>query len=300
MRLLCRLLPLLVLAGPAPALAAAPVSGRLASPAGQLPALTVFAWSLSGAKLYSVTTDAGQATFALKLPAGRYFVFAAPLDPAAPAVYGAYTEHAACAGDAGRGGCAGHALKVLAVGRRAAPVVELTDWYLDDAITQQLDAILGRRSAGAPAEAELGAPRFSEYPAIVTTQARASALAGGDEPRIEHDREPLAAALASPVNFAGRTVLVRLGCGAGCESVALVDAPTGRVAYPVSLAQLPPAGACAPAEVLRFRRDSRLLTVTGASEHGRVTRYFVWDPERGALKLIASLSSAVEGCAAAR
>jgi hypothetical protein len=289
----------LLLLGLAPALAA-PVNGRLASPAGALPPLTVFAWSLAGAKLYSVTTDAGQTAFTLKLPPGRYYVFAAPLDPGAPPVYGAYTEFAACAREGARGDCTHHGLKVLTVDRRPAPAVELTDWYLDDAVTQQLDRILGRPVSARPDESALAAPRFSEYPAAAAGAARAAALAGGDEPRVERDREALTAALVSNFNFAGRAVLVRIGCGAGCESVALVDLPTGRVAYPVSLAQLPAASGCAPGEVLQFRRDSRLLTVTGATEHGRVTRYFTWDAERGALKLVASLTSALEDCAAQR
>jgi hypothetical protein len=299
MRLCPRLSSLaLALLGLAPSVLAAPVSGRLASPAG---ALTVFAWSLAGAKLYSVTTGAGQAAFTLNLPRGRYYVFAAPLDPGAPPVYGAYTEFAACAREGARADCTRHGLKTLSVGRRPAPTVELTDWYLDDAVTRQLDRILGRPAGAMPGESELAAPKFSEYPAAAASGARATELASGDEPRVERDREPLTAALASNFNFAGRTVLVRIGCGAGCEAVALVDLPTGRVAYPVSLAQLPPASGCAPAEVLQFRRDSRLLTVTGASERGRLTRYFVWDPELGALKLIASLSSTADSrCAAGR
>jgi len=284
-----------------PALAAAaPVVGRLASPAGAVPALTVYAWSLTGAKLISITTEAGQASYSMELPAGRYYVFAAPLDPGAPPVYGAYTEFAACTHDA-HGGCAQHGLKPLVVARRAVQGVDITDWYLDDAATHELDGILERTEAGTPAESELAAPRFSEYPAAPSTAPRATALAAGSDPRIERDRELLAAALASNANFAGRTVLVRIGCGDGCETVAFVDAPSGRVAYPELLARLPPAPACAAGGPLQFRRDSRLLLVTGVSANQRVTRYFAWDPESGQLRLVASLASVLEErCAPAR
>ncbi len=276
-----------------------PVAGHLTSPTGTLPALTVYAWSLAGAKLHSVTTQIGQASFSLDLPPGRYYVFAAPLDPLAPAIYGAYTEFAECTHDAPRAACAEHGLRVLVVGRRALAGIDLTDWYLDDAVTRELDTILDRPAA--PGESELAAPKFSEYPASAYAGARATTLAAGDEARLERDREPLTAALASNFNFAGRTVLVRIGCGDACETVALVDVATGRVAYPVLLSTLPPAPPCASGGALQFRRDSRLLTVTGISGTQQVTRYFAWDAEGGALRLVASLARPLdERCATSR
>ena len=54
---------------------ASPVSGRIATPAApaaSLPALTLYAWSLTAAKLYSVTTASGQASFTIDVPPGRY------------------------------------------------------------------------------------------------------------------------------------------------------------------------------------------------------------------------------------
>ena len=220
-------LALAALALGAAAASAAPVSGRLASPAGTLPALTVFAWSLAGDKLYSITTDSGQVAFTLDLPPGRYYVFAAPVDPGAPAIYGAYTEFAACSHDGARAGCSAHGLLTLLVKKRPVHDVDLTDWYLDDAVTRELDRILGRPVGATPAEAELA------------------------------------------------------------------DLPTGRVAYPAALAQLPPDSACTPNGALQFRRDSRLLTVTGTNARERITRYFVWDAEPGTLRLVASLASAL-------
>lgn len=278
---------------------AIPVTGRLGSPAGKVPALTVYAWSLEGAKLHSVTTEPGQATFGMDLPSGRYYVFAAPLDPGAPPVYGAYTEYAACIHETPTLRCLAHGLKPLVVGKRAGAPIDLSDWYLEDSVTQELDRILGRPEGGQMPEAELAAPKFSEYPAALFQGARAGALVQGEEPRVEHDREPLTAALESRANFAGRTVLVRIGCGDGCETIALVDVPSGRVAYPAPLAAVPTTIPCSGAAPLKFRRDSRLLTVTNDTGGTRLTRYFLWDADAGVLKLVASLGSTVEEpCAA--
>ncbi|HXQ32093.1 MAG TPA: hypothetical protein VN790_09040 [Steroidobacteraceae bacterium] len=276
--------------------AASPVSGRVAAPAapaGSLPALTLYAWSLTGAKLYSMTTASGQASFAIDLPPGRYYLFATPADPGAPAIYGAYTEYAACARSHPPADCPQHGLRTLTVGGSKVDGVELTDWYLDDAVSRELDQILGQPDGGEPGEAELAAPKFSEYPAPPYLAARAAALAGDGDARIERDREALTAALANPANFAGRMVLLRIGCGSGCESVAFVDLASGRIAYPAALATLPPRTACTDRGPLKFRRDSRLLTVTGQEGDQLMTRYFVWDADSGTLRRVASLASAV-------
>ncbi len=276
--------------------AAAPVAGRLGTPTGVLPALTLYAWSLTGAQLYSVTTEAGQSGFALDLPRGRYWLFATPADPGAPPLYGAYTGFAACgrAAEPRAPDCQSHALRAVSVGARGQSGIELSDWHLDDAVTRDLDRILGRPDADAVDEMQLAAPKFSEYPASAYAGPRATALAAGGDARLERDREPLAAALASAPNFAGRMVLVRLGCGNDCEQAALVDIATGTVAYPPPLAELPASTPCSSRGPLLFRRDSRLVTVTGRDRAELVTRYFVWDPDSGVLKLVASLASALD------
>ncbi len=277
--------------------AAAPVTGRLGTPTGVVPALTLYAWSLTGAQLYSVTTEAGQSTFTLDLPRGHYWLFAMPADPGAPPLYGAYTGFAACAhaAEARAADCRSHALRALVVGPRGQSGIELSDWHLDDGVTGDLDRILGRPDGGSADEAQLAAPKFSEYPAAALGGARATSLAaGGGDPRLARDREPLAAALGSAPNFAGRMVLVLLGCGSGCEQAALVDVATGRVAYPPALAELPASTPCSRRGPLVFRRDSRLLTVTGRDKTELVTRYYVWDADSGLLRLVASLASALD------
>lgn len=291
------MLLLSLLAAPA---SAGPVSGRLGTPTDVVPALTVYAWSLTGARLHSLTTEAGQTAYTLELPPGRYWLFTTPADPGAPPLYGAHTEFSACAHARAPGAaeCQGHALRAVTVERRRVDGVDLTDWRLDDAATRDLDRILGRPAGGIADEGQLAAPKFSEYPTAAFAGARAATLAAAPDPRLTRDRELLATALASPVNFAGRMVLVRLGCGAGCESVALVDVATGRVAYPPTLATLPASTPCSTRDALLFRRDSRLVTVTGRDRAELVTRYYVWDVDLGVLRFVASLASTLaERCA---
>lgn len=286
----------LCLALAAAVVAAAPVAGRLGTPTGIVPALTVYAWSVTGAQLYSVTTEAGQTSYTLDLPRGRYWLFATPADPGAPPLYGAYTDLAACghAAEPRAPDCQSHALRAVVVGARGQAGIELSDWHLDDAATRELDLILGRPGGDAVDEVQLAAPKFSEYPAAAYAGPRATALAAGGDARLERDREPLAAALASAPNFAGRMVLVRLGCGSACEQAALVDLASGRVAYPPALAELPASTPCSSRGPLGFRRDSRLVTVTGRDKTELVTRYYVWDPDSGLLRLVASLASALD------
>jgi hypothetical protein len=274
--------------------AAAPVSGRLGTPTGVVPALTVYAWSVSGAQLYSLTTAAGQTSFTLDLPRGHYWLFATPADPGAPPLYGAHTGFALCghAAEPRAPDCQSHAPRLLAVGAHALSDIELSDWHLDDTVTRDLDRILGRQGADEVDEGQLAAPKFSEYPAAAYAGPRATTLAAGDA-RLERDREPLAAALAGAPNFAGRLVLVRVGCGGDCEQAALVDLASGQVAYPPPLAELPASTPCSSRGPLLFRRDSRLVTVTGRDKQELVTRYYVWDPERGLLRQVASLASAL-------
>jgi hypothetical protein len=276
----------------------APVTGRLGTPTGVVPPLTLYAWSLTGARLYSVTTDGGQTSFTLDLPRGRYWLFATPADPGAPPLYGAYTAFAACARAAGHAADCGHELRVVTVGARGQSGVELSDWHLDDAVTRDLDRIVGRPDGGDVDELRLAAPKFSEYPAPAYAGARAAALAAGGDERLERDREALAAALAGPANFAGRMVLLRLACGSGCEQAALVDLATGRVAFPPALAELPASTPCSSRGPLVFRRDSRLVTVTGREQSELVTHYYVWDADAGLLRQVASLASPLdERCA---
>jgi hypothetical protein len=297
---------------------AVPIAGRLGSPSDYVPALTVHAWSTTERRLYSVGTSAGQATFLLDVPPGRYVVFATPADPGAPPVYGAHTRYSLCAREPRSresGDCRDHSLVEIEVDKRRVDGVDVTDWYLHDTVIAELDGILGR-PAGAVDEAPLAAPRFSEYPAVRLAQVpRADDLQPDPDPRVERDRAALTAALAAEPTFAGRFAIVRVPCGANaadgattgspaaspapeCEAAAILDLPLGRVSYPEALNPLPPAGPCTDRGVLQYRRDSRLLTRTSRDADQLVTRYFVWDGEAARLRSVAMLASGLpERCA---
>jgi hypothetical protein len=282
---------------------AVPVSGHLAAPSGALPALTLHAWSQTANRLYSFAAAGGEPAFHIDLPPGRYYLFAAPADPGAPAIYGAYTEFAACTRDRPREECREHRLATLVVARRPLDRIDLSDWYLDTAVTATLDHLLGRPDEVEESEepdSELAAPRFSEYPVAPYSGPSAPALAVGGEPRAERDRAALTTALASKVNFAGRGVIVALPCGTDCESAAIVDLPSGRVAYPTALASVPLHALCGATRALQFRRDSRLLTVSAPEGAQFMTRYFVWDAESGVLRQIGTLASVSERCVPGR
>ncbi len=293
----------------------APLAGRLGSPSEFVPALTVHAWSASDRRLYSVGTGAGQATYTLDVPPGRYVVFATPADPGAPPVYGAHTRYSLCARDPqslASGACRDHALVEVEVAKRRVDGVDVTDWYLDDAVIAELDAVLGR-SADAVEEAQLAAPRFSEYPAVrLASVPRAAELQPDPDPRVERDRATLAGALGAGPTFAGRFAIVRVPCGPaaddaatpaapGCEAAAILDLPLGRVIYPAELNPLPATGPCTERGALQYRRDSRLLIRTAQDAEQLVTRYFVWDGEGARLRSVATLASDLPArCATAR
>jgi hypothetical protein len=285
---------------------AATLAGRLGSPSDFVPALRVHAWSRPDGRLYTVQTEPGQPTYALDVPAGRYVVFAVPADPGAPPVYGAHTRFSVCARDAqrlGSGACRDHSLVEVEVAKRRVDGADVTDWYLDDAGIAALDRALGREPEAVD-EAQLAAPKFSEYPVPrLATVPRAEELQPADDDRLERDRAALSAALVGTPTFAGRFAIVRVPCtsgATGCAGAAILDLPLGTVTYPPALNPLPPAGPCTDRGVLQFRRDSRLLTLTARDGDQLVTRFYVWDGENGRLRTVAQLANTLrERCVAA-
>ena len=289
-----RLLPLSLLAGIALATPAAAVvvSGRLVSPSAHVPALTVYAWSRGAQQLYSTETAAGADSYALDVPAGRYWVFAVPSGPGAPPVYGAHTRFSLCARVASAvsaGRCADHALVEVEVAHRQVADVDLSDWSLDNSVQDQLDRLRGRPPGDAWTQALLGAPRFSEYPAAPAPFSAAPALAQPADARATRDQPTLAAALsAGRANLAGHYFLARIACGEHCEDVAILDLSSAAVSYPQTLNPLPGSAPCGMTDPLAYRTDSRLLTVTGADGTEVITRYLVVDGS--SLRLVATLS----------
>ncbi|HEY6969216.1 MAG TPA: hypothetical protein VJA94_08430 [Candidatus Angelobacter sp.] len=80
------------------------------------------------------------------------------------------------------------------------------------------------------------------------------------------------------VNFAGHYILTTWGCGGGCVTGVVIDAPTGKVYW------LPFTICCWPVEVedpIQFRVDSRLVIFTGSrNEKGQGVYYYKFEGNR--------------------
>ena len=84
-------------------------------------------------------------------------------------------------------------------------------------------------------------------------------------------------------NFAGHYTIVFWGCGAGCISLALADAITGKVFHPKDLQVIDTTNVDFDGfddELVKFKLDSKLLVVVGAINEESTRRgisYFVWE-----------------------
>ena len=139
---------------------------------------------------------------------------------------------------------------------------------------------------------ELGAPRFSEYPAHadIATEPVLDFAALRSPERQQRLRESLPAAPA----FAGNVAVAQLACGADCVDVILIDWKTGKVQAPAALAQVPRNLPCRGDESLLYRRDSRLLSLTRRRDADVVTQYFLWKPDSASLVQTAEYRRPVE------
>jgi len=265
--------------------AAGTIEGAVAFPAQPVPSMTVYASDLDTLKIHSVQLARGQANFTVEVPAGRFVVFAAPNEPGAPGVYGAHTQYSLCA-PRDAGGCEDHSLAPVAVtGRAPHAAVTIDDWYLTDAVAEQIDRVRGV-AAGLDSE-PLSAPRFSEYPSAPFDAAEPKPkidYPGGE--LSEEDSKTLQRALSIGPNFAGHVTVALTSCGPACGRLLLVDWRSG------AIQELPPRGSRAPIpgalpcrndETLLFRRDSRLLCVTRVRGAAVVTQYYVWNQKNAAL-----------------
>ncbi len=272
-----------------------PVEGSLRAPWSFLPAMTVYARDVDRGHLQSITTSEGQRVFRLELAPGRYTFFAEPSQAGAPPLYGAYTESAVCrARDAGAP-CEDHALVVVGIAAspaRETPHILIADWALPDELSEEIDHLLGHRTA--PSAQELGAPRFSEYPVAASGGSAAVRL---DLSGVHVDpagETRLNDALARPPNFAGEVAVVEIPCGPDCVDVMLIERNSGRVQAPQALAQLSRDLPCRADESILYRRDSRLLSVTHRQNAGILTQYFLWNPRTAALVPTAEYQRPIE------
>jgi hypothetical protein len=208
-------------------------------------------------------------------------VFLAPNEPGAPNVYGAYTEYSLCAShDIGK--CEDHTLVPVVISARV-PRAALTidDWYLTDAVAEQIDRVRGVASG----VEQLSAPRFSEYPSA-PFDASAKPKVGDGGGLTDEDLKIVQRALSSGPNFAGHVTVTLTSCGLACGRLVLIDWRSGAIqelAPQAPGAPIQPALPCRADEALVFRRDSRLLCLTRARGTAVVTQYYVWNQKNAAL-----------------
>jgi hypothetical protein len=120
------------------------ITGGLAFPGDNIPALTVVAVEQSSGKQYSVETKPGQRSYRLEVPQGRYIVFAVPHgegvrdEPGQPPLRGAYSQFSACVladpQKAADGKCNEHELLPVEVSAKDVQKrIDVYDWYLPEA-----------------------------------------------------------------------------------------------------------------------------------------------------------------------
>jgi hypothetical protein len=260
------------------------IEGVVTFPTQLVPSMTVYASELDTSKIRSVRLLRGQANFSVEVPPGRYLVFLAPNEPGAPNIYGAYTQYCLC-GSHDVGKCEDHTLVPIAISARVPrAAVMIDDWYLTDAVAEQIDEIRGV-AAGFDAES-LSAPRFSEYPSAPFDASAQPKVGYEGSDLKEQDREIVQRALSSGPNFAGHVTVALTACGLACGRLVLIDWHNG------TIQELPPPQnggpiqgtlPCRADEALVFRRDSRLLRLTRVRGTAVVTQYYVWNQKNAAL-----------------
>jgi hypothetical protein len=274
----------------------AEVEAAIRFPGDARTAAVVYARNLETGALTTAHIEAGQPKFVIRLPAGRYWLFAEPDDPGAPDLLGAYTEWSRCRAASpanGSAACDSHALAEVEVGRDRVEGLQIDDWIMPANVVHQLDLALNR-NPDRPDDLELGAPRFSEYPAHARAPDAPFRFDPTAHPEAGHWESAARTAAARGVNFAGHWLLVPVGCTEDCASYVLIEWSTGRIFAPDALRAVKTRLPCERAQPVQHRADSRLLTVTQANERSVVTRYYVWDETQGSLTEIASYTSSVQ------
>lgn len=111
-----------------------------------------------------------------------------------------------------------------------------------------------------PVGAAPSAAEFAQYATPVPTGAPRVVVVRRRTPWSRRYRSELSRQATGPVDFAGRYVLAKIGCGAGCLTIGAVDRWKGDVV------ELAPTVCCWPeavTEPLRYRAASRLLVAQG-------------------------------------
>jgi hypothetical protein len=122
-------------------------------------------------------------------------------------------------------------------------------------------------------------PTFPQFPATVQFTGVAAKPNLSSHPNARRYRTVLRNTAPAGPDFAGAYTFVRIGCGTGCIEVAILDARNGAVFFPKALPQINCAGWWHDPYGPQYRRDSRLLIVSGQAgdaESPFGVSYFEW------------------------
>src|SRR5882672_12229793 len=111
----------------------APVEITIRFPGEARTTANVYARDIGSGALFAGRVEAGEPRLVMKLPPGRYWLFAEPDDPGVPDLLGAHTEWSVCRAKPAGGAadaCDSHAMAEFLVGRAAVPKPVIDDWYL--------------------------------------------------------------------------------------------------------------------------------------------------------------------------
>lgn len=120
------------------------ISGRIEYPGQGVPALTIVARGIDQPRTILLSTRDGQNRYRLRVPTGRYIVFAVPKSARDPLLRGAYTSYSLCNRIIRQGGrpirpCTTSPLLTVEVapsGHRRD--IDIDDWYLTDEVAADL------------------------------------------------------------------------------------------------------------------------------------------------------------------
>jgi len=135
-------------------------------------------------------------------------------------------------------------------------------------------------------------PGFSKFPAPVWSGIPAPAINLDSHPDAGRFRTVLRKAYGQGANFDGKFTIASWGCGTSCTVIAVIDQSNGKVFFPKSVPFVSWAGWWHKDYGLSFRKNSRLLKVSGQiAGHGDFGRYtFEWTGQD--FKLIHKIAAA--------
>jgi hypothetical protein len=122
-------------------------------------------------------------------------------------------------------------------------------------------------------------PSFDEFPATEIFKGKPAKVNLKSHKEARTYRTALREGVLEGPNFAGRYTVVGIGCGSGCEIIAVVDASNGKVFFPKGLTQVFTAGWWHEPFGPEFKLNSRLLIVHGEANNEEAPygdSYYEW------------------------